>query len=223
MLTAVQCLDVSALEDEAQYLRAYNLCAAHRQEKADSLKQATDKRLCVGAWLLLRQMLNTIGYDANKESLGYGKYGKPFFMNRPGLSFSLSHSGRIVLCALSDRAVGCDVERLNRLKDRTAARCFHSAEITALQSAGVTNSESIWTLKESFVKCIGQGLSCPFNSFSVFTEGKLADTIVFQEKTYQLYPLAIDSTYTAACCIEGEKRERIDLSCPPTDIVSLLQ
>ena len=223
MLTAVQCLDVSALEDEALYLRAYNLCAAHRQEKADSLKQATDKRLCVGAWLLLRQMLNSIGYDANKEPLSYGKYGKPFFINHPEISFSLSHSGRIVLCVISVCPVGCDVEKLNRLNDRTAARCFHSAEIAALQSGGVEKPESIWTLKESFVKCIGQGLSCPFNSFSVCSEGKLADTIVFQDKTYQLYPLAIEPTYTAACCIEGEKRERIDLSCLSTDIDSVLQ
>ncbi len=38
--------------------------------------------------------------------------GKPWFPTRPDCRFSLSHAGELGMCAVSERTVGADVERL---------------------------------------------------------------------------------------------------------------
>ena len=48
--------------------------------------------------------------------------GKPYFPEAPGLCFSLSHAGGVVLLALSDRPVGADVELVRPAPPRLARR-----------------------------------------------------------------------------------------------------
>ena len=177
-----------------------------RQEKLLRLKQDGARRLSLGAGLLLHRALSDQGLAPGEIALG--PRGKPFFPALTGLCFSLSHSGETVLCALSDRELGCDAEVLGRPRRELAARFFHERERRWLSSLPPEEEQEgffrLWTLKESYVKATGQGLSRPLNSFAVDMSGPvplLRDTP--DSEAWQLLSLLEGDCACALCCARG--------------------
>ena len=73
--------------------------------------------------------------------------GKPFFPSRPELCFNLSHSHGAAVCALHDRPVGIDVEKLRPAPKRLAEGMDDEAFFR------------LWTAKEATVKRRGEGVA----------------------------------------------------------------
>lgn len=101
-----------------------------------------------------------------------GAHGKPFFPQYPGLFFNLSHAGKRVMCVISDRPVGCDVEEIRSGYRKVGSRYFTKEEQCFIE-AGANTEECdsrffrLWTMKESAVKATGHGLTQPLNSFTI--------------------------------------------------------
>ena len=72
--------------------------------------------------------------------------GKPWFPDHPALCFNLSHSHGAAVCALHDRPVGVDVERLRPAPKRLAA------------GLGDEDFFRLWTAREATVKRQGRGV-----------------------------------------------------------------
>ena len=94
--------------------------------------------------------------------------------------FNLSHSGGLVACVIGEtRQVGVDVERLDRppVDPRVIQRYCSPGEQAALASMPDTLRHErfleLWTLKESYVKARGTGLTLPLSriSFQIGLEG----------------------------------------------------
>lgn len=78
--------------------------------------------------------------------------GKPFFPGEVGRWFSLSHSGGIALCALSeDGPVGVDVELVRPRRAGLPAYVLSPAELARFDG-GWEDFYRLWTLKESWCK-----------------------------------------------------------------------
>ena len=77
--------------------------------------------------------------------------GKPRFAGRDGRWFSLSHSGGLALCALSDGPVGVDVE-LVRPRRAGLPTYVLSPEELARFDGSWEDFYRLWTLKESWCK-----------------------------------------------------------------------
>jgi len=75
--------------------------------------------------------------------------GKPYFPKRPDIHFSLSHSRTHVLCAISDKPVGCDIESPREISERVL-KFFCCPEEREL-----FDPLDLWVLKESYVKLFG--------------------------------------------------------------------
>lgn len=94
-------------------------------------------------------------------SYQYKENGKPYFRNYP-YYFNLSHSGDYVLCALSGREVGVDLQ-LHRAVglERLAGRYFSPAEADALLRAGDREAFffRLWARKEAYGKLTGKGIA----------------------------------------------------------------
>lgn len=73
--------------------------------------------------------------------------GKPYFPSHPDLHFNLSHSRGGIVCALHDRPVGVDIEKLRPAPRRLAS--------------GMSDEEffRLWTAREASVKREGQGIA----------------------------------------------------------------
>ena len=78
--------------------------------------------------------------------------GKPYFLDRPDIHFSLSHERTHVMCGLSDEPIGVDIES-PRIVSEHAMKYFCSSE--ELQQFEPLD---LWVLKESYVKLLGARL-----------------------------------------------------------------
>ena len=109
--------------------------------------------------------------------------GKPLLPESP-IQFNLSHSGDYALIALSDALVGIDIERHKPAKDvlAIAQRYFTSAEYLYIKDQDDQNNIStfydIWSMKEAYVKALGEGIAYGFNRFSVINpKGEYVNSI----------------------------------------------
>lgn len=137
-----------------------------------------DRRDFAVAHALLRRCLSECGdRPPNGWTFTTGKNGKPLLAHedalRTHLTFNLSHTTGLVACAVGHNVeLGVDVERVAGRSDMMALseRFFASIEASALR--GLDEFErparfiETWTLKEAFTKAIGEGLSCPLDTFS---------------------------------------------------------
>ena len=88
------------------------------------------------------------------------------------LRFNLSHADGVVTLAVSaHHDVGIDVERLGRrARLAVADRFFASSEVRALRALPEPEQPrrflEYWTLKESYIKARGAGLSLPLDQFA---------------------------------------------------------
>jgi 4'-phosphopantetheinyl transferase len=95
-----------------------------------------------------------------------------------GLRFSLSHSDNLIACLVArDVDVGVDVEDTTRPVEHLAigGRFFSPAEAAALAALPARQQGArffqYWTLKESYIKARGLGLSLPLAAFSFRIDG----------------------------------------------------
>lgn len=158
---------VDYLKDDSLFMHEYARVPAYRKRKIDALMRPEDKRLSLGAELLLEKVLREAGFSelAETRDIVLSDRGKPCFIETDsegtpvcaGLPcFCLSHSGERVMCALSDRPVGCDIEEADRRNtDCTAiARRFFSEAEAARVEADEGTFWGLWTMKEAYAKCV---------------------------------------------------------------------
>lgn len=135
-------------------------------------------------------------------------YGKPSLKRISDFHFNISHSGKYIICGTSDKPVGVDIEEMKPIEYATLTKEFFSQpEIEYILNGHETNPlerfYEIWTLKESYLKCMGVGLSKPLNSFAV-TYGQQGYTIRNENQSrasqYVLEKIDIDPAYKVAVC-----------------------
>lgn len=103
-------------------------------------------------------------------------YGRPEIADEalaPGLRFNLSNSRSLVACVVTrDLDAGVDVEALDRRGDTVsiADHYFSAQELRGLRARETADQNDhffqLWTLKESYIKARGMGLSIPLKDFS---------------------------------------------------------
>ncbi|WP_062491249.1 MULTISPECIES: 4'-phosphopantetheinyl transferase family protein [Paenibacillus] len=109
----------------------------------------------------------------------YNSFGKPFLKNVENVFFNVSHSGNWVVCALDNSPIGIDIEIVKPIDISIARRFFSTVEYKDIMKRTPTQREdyfyTLWTLKESYIKAIGKGLSIPLDSFSFRVKNDMKD------------------------------------------------
>jgi 4'-phosphopantetheinyl transferase len=100
----------------------------------------------------------------------------------PGLGFNLSHADGMIVCLVArNLEIGVDVEDAARVVEflGIGQRFFSTAESAALASVPEERRGErffqLWTLKESYIKARGLGLSLPLSAFSFHLGGERID------------------------------------------------
>lgn len=154
--------------EDLDLAESYWLLPLHRREKMDRFRFDKDKRLSCGAYLLLRKLLDGMGIT--NPAFKLEKYGKACISNHENIHFNLSHSNKLVACAISDMEVGVDVEYIDPGIDLNIAKnYFFNTEYDGIIKSPNPSEEffKYWVLKESYMKYTGLGFNLSLDSFEI--------------------------------------------------------
>lgn len=179
---------VSFDEDDTHMLpRLETLSSNWRLERAARIKPERARLRSLSAGLLLDYALRAEGFPAI-DTVTLGPYGQPL---TEGFYFSLSHCRGLAVCALSYGPVGVDAEPLRQFSPALCRRVFTANEIKRAEGAPFPHSylTGLWTLKESYLKALGTGLSISPASFSfnILPCGQVEGPSGFSYRLYE-YP-----------------------------------
>jgi len=195
MKTRLYIADTECLENSELFSRLFDTVPKNRREKINGKGLENDKRLSLAAGLLLKHALEENGAQLSEDTAALGEKGKPYFEGATDLHFNLSHSGRKALCIISEREVGCDVEKIRAYNPRLAAYVCSKKQLAALEALPENERDEafikLWTMKESYMKAIGYGI------------GIRASTIEFPIDGCSVYSYKAVDGHCISCCIRG--------------------
>lgn len=152
------CDDISSMTDE-QFNLFLGIMPEERRKKAARYVKTQDKYLCAVSFALLSYALNLNGYKIGEYVLLKSENGKPYLKNLP-LHFNLSHTSDAVACVVSQTETGVDIQKktaeFNRVMRRVCSE--NEADLICDSENPADTFTKLWTLKESYVKCIGTGI-----------------------------------------------------------------
>lgn len=163
--------DITKLYDLDMYNVLKNAVSATRRRKSEKFLFLEDAKRCICAEAIMRYyLIKNLGINNSEIEIMYNEYGKPFLKNID-LYFSLSHSNKWVVCGWSNNEIGVDIEKIDKINLDIAKTSFCKSEYDYIKSGEECEQYKkfiqIWTLKESYIKYIGKGLTIPLNSFCI--------------------------------------------------------
>jgi 4'-phosphopantetheinyl transferase len=155
---------------KTEYDYYHSLMSEGRKKRVELLHFEKDKKLSVCGEMLARKMLAEY-CCIPPESIKFStdENGKPFAENL-NVCFNISHSGDYVLCAVSDKNIGADIELMRDIDDKLISYVCCEEELNYVYETGADKEKrffEIWTAKEAYFKCIGTGIT-ELKSVSVF-------------------------------------------------------
>lgn len=144
--------------------RLLELVDSKRRNKVIRYRMPDDRKRSLGAGIIIKKILNEKGLS--ESSLKYSENEKPFADN---LFFNISHGCDYVVGVVSDCEVGCDIERITSAPLEVAEHYFCPGELAYIKNAEDKDKAffTLWTLKESYMKMTGLGMSLPLDSFEI--------------------------------------------------------
>jgi len=146
------------------------------------------------------------------------RYGKPRIVNPTGLAkqinFNISHTDGLVIIGFSlERALGVDIENVQRqARLDVAERFFSASESLRLRRLSpqlqAIRFWELWTLKESYIKARGMGLSLPLDQFTFHLEEPRDVSIEFVTgfddfaSRWQFWQMRPTEHHLLAVCVE---------------------
>lgn len=203
-------IEVTQFDNEALFQEKLSLLSPYRQQKIALLKHRKDKNRSIGAGLVLNYALGTYGLEERSMEYEFGEWGKPILKYQPCIHFSLSHSGDYAICSIGEKRVGNDIEGVRYGRLKVADRFFAQEELDWMYA--VQDEEEItqrmfriWTMKESFLKATGKGISLPLNEFALLVDeenDKIRVKHRFNARYYSMKEYGGIPGYRVAVCCE---------------------
>ena len=180
------------------YEKTYDVLNEEERKRVDRYKRADDKKRSLLAHILLKKLMKE-EFSIYSE-LVYKENGCPYFKDQK-LYVSLSHSGDVAFCAVSENPVGVDVEKIRSISDSLIKRVCVDEEkayvLADFEPDDVKNISDevvkkrffeIWTAKEAYFKMKGSGITDlkSVNTLEIKKESFAMDSYVFtitEEKT----------------------------------------
>jgi len=138
--------------------------------------------------------------DYFKESIIVSRLGKPRLKNCPTVNYSVSHCKNYIACVISKGyKVGIDVEDVKDFSPNAAKKVCTKKELDKIYLSESPNTEffKYWTLKESFVKAIGQGIFYKMKNIEFEEINK--SNITSNQENYN-FTLFMEDEYITAVC-----------------------
>lgn len=204
-MVCIYAVDITNLPDPLETPEIMGRLPQIRKQKILKCKQSEARKQSLGAGLLLGDILKERGLSDSK--VRFGLNGKPEI---EGICFNLSHSKNMVIGAVGEKSVGCDIEQISKAPEKVAGRFFGENEIEYLNriSEDKRNKEfyRLWTMKESYIKMTGEGMRLPLHQFELhFGEHvQIYRDELVQNCFIKEYELFVDEQYYISVCAEED-------------------
>lgn len=147
-----------------------------------------------GIKLAVRALSEFIGMGEESIIIERNSLGKPVLASGAA-HFNISHSFERVVCAVSEKPVGVDIEKIRPFRRGVVTRFFSESEAGYIERAESENEAckrfyELWTLKEAYVKMTGEGLkdlkkvSIAVKNGSVSSDTGCSFTLSYEEDGY---------------------------------------
>ncbi|NOU15979.1 MAG: 4'-phosphopantetheinyl transferase superfamily protein [Bacteroidales bacterium] len=163
------------------------------------------QRGLLGDLLIRKALIEKINLNNNEIYFSVNEYGKPYCSFLDDFHFNVSHSGSWVVCAVDSNPIGIDVEKISQIDLDISKNYFSKKEHEGLLRSNnpIEYFFTLWSLKESYIKFIGKGLSHPLDSFSmVFSNNSKinieVDSRILENTYFKQYN--VDKGYKMAVC-----------------------
>lgn len=180
--------DVSDLSIDTEILKTL---PDIRVDKINKLQNNKEKVLSYGASLLINKYV----LNGDKSAYFVDSNGKPY--STTGLEFNLSHSDNMIILAVSENKIGCDIQKFSeRNFERMAKFVFHKNEVDLLSFANnkADTFFKLWTKKEAFLKLIGTGFTRNATNIDLSK-----DKYTENSKEYYFFHWKADDYYISIC------------------------
>ena len=153
------------------YLNWISVLPEEKQKKIQDIRKEKDRFCSVIGYMLAVKVINeNYGIAKSEIEFFFDGNGKPFVKNE-GIFISISHSDDLVICAVSDKVIGVDIEKIRNVNLRTVRKfCTEEEKIYIFgkvpdESSFENVSDNIllrffeiWTKKEAYGKMLGSGV-----------------------------------------------------------------
>lgn len=163
--------------------------------------------------------LNLLKYALNKEKniklsesemreqYTLGNFGKPYLLDYRDIFFNISHCDGWVSILLFDHPVGIDIERIGYVSNAMVKKVLTENEMLYLDRFKEDEKKykfefyRFWTLKESYLKCIGKG----FYEDPKSVEFTIDSTISCSDSNVSCIQRILDDDCILSICFEGKE------------------
>jgi 4'-phosphopantetheinyl transferase len=187
-------------------------------------------------YLVTRAMVRTVlsnYFDVAPRDWRFAvnNYGRPSIAtdhaDARGVDFNLSHTdGLVVMGVARECAIGVDVEnvRTHEAAIEVADRYFHAEELAELRTLSSEKQKQrffeYWTLKESYIKARGMGLTIPLERFAFHLDDPeriwltIDSTLNDRAERWLFWQLRLGRDHLTAVCAENGGPRRPRLTAP---------
>lgn len=186
--------DISSFIDDEELIkeRLYEV-DEERRARIERARFADTKADILASGLIIKAALKEACGIASFE-LERNQFGKLYLKSEPSVFFNVSHSGKTVICTVSDVECGVDIEDLSAKHEimGMASRFLSNLECNAVMISEDPNRAfcRLWTIRESYVKMRGRGfdiglstMKCDFHrgKATMIEGGKVQNDAYFHE------------------------------------------
>lgn len=207
--------------DEFTYNSLLNFMSEEKRKRIERFRRYEDKlRSLFGEVLAKNELSKKLQCKIEDIEFEKNEYGKLKLKGKDNLYFNISHSGDYVIVGISDSEIGVDIEIYEDAKHEIidlAKRYYTEEEYNWILSFDenyrIEAFYILWTLKESYIKFEGKGLSISLSSFSFTLNNKniylKKDNNIDNDISFKNYD--IDNKYKMSICYT-EKEQGNEIS-----------
>ena len=205
--------NTNVLDNKEVYDKAYNSLSKQRKEKVDKFKFLKDKKLSILSEILLKKAFSSLNINSS-FNYQYNKQGKPHLEDIGNIKFNISHSGEYAICLLSNDEVGCDIEEIKDINLNIASKFFYNTEYTNIFNSNnkIDTFYRYWTLKESFIKSLGLGLSLDLNSFEILLNDPISVKQSLNNNKYYFKEIEVKGYKCSLCLLNNNEIKIVNIN-----------
>lgn len=195
--------------------------------KINRLNKLEDRIRSLIGEILSRYIISLkLNINAKDVEILTNGYGKPLLADSNNLFFNVSHSEDWVVCAFDTNVIGIDIEKIEAIDFDLAELFFSNEEIDDLLNIREENRieyfYDLWTLKESYIKALGKGLTIPLNKFTIKRDN--SNSISFKSEVFEMMHFSqiyIDPDFKLSICTKKKETKHKYFEIPLSKLLKL--